>query len=81
MKNQARNLFNLNEQTAIPYAFHKGYGLIRPDGYYAFSEIYQKVISEARKQEDVVTLKQTLTAVGEIYLNWLDYDNAAITYE
>ena len=44
-------------------------------------EIYQQVISEARKQEDVVTLKQTLTAVGEIYLNWLDYDNAAITYE
>ena len=44
-------------------------------------EIYQQVISEARKQEDVVTLKQTLTAVGEIYLNWLDYDNAAIAYE
>lgn len=44
-------------------------------------EIYQQVISEARKQENVVTLKQALTAVGEIYLNWLDYDNAAITYE
>ena len=44
-------------------------------------EIYQQVISEARKQEDVVTLKQALTAVGEIYLNWLDYDNAAIAYE
>ena len=44
-------------------------------------EIYQQVISEARKQENVVTLKQALTAVGEIYLNWLDYDNAAIAYE
>ena len=44
-------------------------------------ETYQQVISEARKQENVVTLKQALTAVGEIYLNWLDYDNAAIAYE
>ena len=44
-------------------------------------EVYQQVISEARKQEDVVTLKQALTATGEIYLSWLDYDNAAIAYE
>ncbi len=44
-------------------------------------EVYQQVISEARKQEDVATLKQALTAIGEIYLNWLDYDNAAIAYE
>ncbi|MDJ0515836.1 MAG: hypothetical protein QNJ74_06040 [Trichodesmium sp. MO_231.B1] len=44
-------------------------------------EVYQQVIVEARKQEDVATLKQALTAIGEIYLNWLDYDNAAIAYE
>ncbi|MCL2933963.1 MAG: tetratricopeptide repeat protein [Trichodesmium sp. MAG_R03] len=44
-------------------------------------EVYQQVISEARKQEDVVTLKQALTATGEIYLSWLDYDNGAIAYE
>ena len=44
-------------------------------------EVYQQVISEARKQEDVVTLKQALTTKGEIYLSWLDYDNAAIAYE
>ncbi|MCL2927130.1 MAG: tetratricopeptide repeat protein [Trichodesmium sp. St16_bin4-tuft] len=44
-------------------------------------EVYQQVISEARKQEDFVTLKQALISVGEIYLNWLDYDNAAIAYE
>ncbi|WP_426583024.1 tetratricopeptide repeat protein [Dapis sp. BLCC M229] len=44
-------------------------------------EVYQQVIVEARKQEDVTTLKQALTAIGEIYLNWLDYDNAAIAYE
>ena len=44
-------------------------------------EVYQQVIVEARKQEDVATLKQALTAIGEIHLNWLDYDNAAIAYE
>ncbi len=44
-------------------------------------EVYQQVIVEARKKEDVATLKQALTAIGEIHLNWLDYDNAAIAYE
>jgi len=44
-------------------------------------EVYQQVIVEARKQEDVDTLKQALTAMGEIHLSWLDYDNAAIAYE
>ena len=39
-----RDLFNPNEKVAIPYAFHKGYGLIRSDGYFAFSESYEKII-------------------------------------
>lgn len=44
-------------------------------------QVYQKVVVEARERQDVTTLKQGLTAIGEIYLNWLDYDNAAIAYE
>ncbi|NEN90535.1 MAG: hypothetical protein F6K48_17150 [Okeania sp. SIO3H1] len=44
-------------------------------------QVYQQVIAEARELEDVATLKLALTAMGEIYLNWLDYDNAAIAYE
>ncbi|MDJ0553838.1 MAG: tetratricopeptide repeat protein [Microcoleaceae cyanobacterium MO_207.B10] len=43
--------------------------------------VYQKVVAEARERQDVTTLKQGLTAIGEIYLTWLNYDNAAIAYE
>jgi len=39
-----RDLFNTSVKPAIPYAFHRGFGLINPDGYYAFSEDYQKII-------------------------------------
>ncbi|MGK7920222.1 MAG: tetratricopeptide repeat protein [Trichodesmium sp.] len=44
-------------------------------------QVYQQVVTESRKREDIATLKQALTAMGEIHLNWLDYDNAAIAYE
>lgn len=44
-------------------------------------QVYQRVVAEARERQDVTTLKQGLAAIGEIYLNWLDYDNAAIAYE
>ncbi|MGB3512622.1 MAG: hypothetical protein WBA93_26075 [Microcoleaceae cyanobacterium] len=44
-------------------------------------QAYQKVVAQARERQDVTTLKQGLTAIGDIYLNWLDYDNAAIAYE
>jgi len=37
------DLFNPTTKSAVPYAFHKGYGLIRPNAYYAFSESYNKV--------------------------------------
>ncbi len=39
-----RDLFNTSVKPAVPYAFHRGFGLIRPNGYYAFSEDYQKII-------------------------------------
>ena len=38
------DLFNKSIRPAIPYAFHRGYGIIRPNGYYAFSEDYQKIL-------------------------------------
>jgi len=41
--NFGRDLFNPYEKVSIPYAFHKGYGLITENGYYAFSESYNKV--------------------------------------
>ena len=44
-------------------------------------QAYQAVVAQARKRQDVTTLQQGLIAIGDIYLNWLDYDNAAIAYE
>ena len=38
------DLFNTSVRPSIPYAFHRGYGIIRPNGYYAFSEDYQKIL-------------------------------------
>ena len=37
------NLFNPTTLVEVPYAFHKGYGLITPKANYAFSESYNKV--------------------------------------
>ncbi|MDB2317761.1 LTA synthase family protein [Flavobacteriales bacterium] len=39
----SRNLLNPSIKPAIPFAFHRGYGLMNRKGYYAFSEDYQKV--------------------------------------
>ena len=54
-----RDLFNMHENVMVPYAFHKGYGIIQPDGYYAFNEIYQRVIeSEGRNSEHELEIKK-----------------------
>ena len=46
------NLFDVdNDNAFIPYAFHKGYGLIRSDRYYAFSESYNKVFEHHANDE------------------------------
>ena len=37
------DLFNTKSESYVPYAFHKGYGLITPNANYAFSESYNKV--------------------------------------
>jgi len=41
--NFGNDLFNPAAKSVVPYAFHKGYGLIRPEANYAFSESYNKV--------------------------------------
>lgn len=38
------DLFNTSIRPSIPYAFHRGYGIIHPNGYYAYSEYYQKIL-------------------------------------
>ena len=37
------DLFNPTTKIAVPYVFHRGYGLITPEANYAFSESYNKV--------------------------------------
>ena len=41
--NFGRDIFNKEQKAFVPYAFPKGYGLISKQGYYAFSESYNKV--------------------------------------
>ena len=40
-------------ERAVPYAFHKGYGLIKEDSYYAFSENYQKVLELHAENKEI----------------------------
>jgi len=39
-----KDIFNEKNEVFVPYAFPKGYGLISNEGYYAFSEGYNKVL-------------------------------------
>lgn len=41
------DLFNLTTMSMVPYAFHRGYGLIKPEANYAFSESYNKVFENS----------------------------------
>ena len=50
------DLFNSTTEIAVPYAFHKGYGLIRPEANYAFSESYNKVF-ESRAADSIQKAK------------------------
>lgn len=40
------DIFNIEQQVFVPYAFPKGYGLITNQGYYAFSEAYNTMLEE-----------------------------------
>ncbi len=56
-----KSLFNPTAKVAAPYAFHKGYGLIRPEANYAFSESYNKVFESNAKDslQEVRIRKET----------------------
>lgn len=70
----SRDLFNSKVKPAVPFAFHRGYGLINQDGYYAFSEDYEKVFEH--HYEDSL-LGKKLKKEAELYFqvafqNYLD---------
>lgn len=44
-------------------------------------ETYQVLLDYARQQEDILREEQALNEIGQVYLNWLDYQPAAIIYE
>ena len=54
-----RNIFNKQQQVFVPYAFHRGHGLISNQGYYAFSEDYNKVFElEASDSTQMKLIKE-----------------------
>ncbi len=60
----SRDLLNTSVKPAIPYAFHRGYGLMNRDGYYAFSEDYQTIFEHHYK--DSIAGKQ-MKKEAELY--------------
>ena len=59
-----RDIFNKEQKAFVPYAFPKGYGLISKQGYYAFSEGYNRVLElEASDSTQMKLIKQQ----AEIY--------------
>jgi phosphoglycerol transferase MdoB-like AlkP superfamily enzyme len=54
--NFGNDLFNPTTNSVVPYAFHKGYGLIRPNANYAFSESYNKIF-ESRAADSIQKAK------------------------
>ena len=46
-----RDLFSNNKNRFVPFVFPKGYAMIQKDGYYAYSEIYNKIIEEPKNKQ------------------------------
>ena len=70
-----RDIFNKQQQVFVPYAFHRGYGLISNQGYYAFSEDYNKVFEiEASDSTQMKLIKEQteiyFQAAFEDYLSY-----------
>jgi phosphoglycerol transferase MdoB-like AlkP superfamily enzyme len=54
-----RNILNKQRQVFVPYVFHRGHGLISNQGYYAFSEDYNKVFElEASDSTQMKLIKE-----------------------
>ncbi|NEQ95392.1 MAG: hypothetical protein F6K30_01450 [Cyanothece sp. SIO2G6] len=43
--------------------------------------LYNKVLTNARRNNDLVTAEKSLVALGDLHLSWFDYPNAAIAYQ
>lgn len=43
--------------------------------------VYQSLLETAQKNEDILAEEQYLNEIAQIYMNWLDYQNAAETHE
>ena len=44
-------------------------------------EVYQEILDNARKNQDILAQGQLLKAIGQIHINWLSYDKAGPVYE
>lgn len=44
-------------------------------------EVYQEILDNARKNQDILAQGQILKTIGQIHINWLSYDKAAPVYE
>ena len=69
-----RDLFNPYEKSVVPYAFHKGYGLITDESYYAFSEIYQRTLATHAidSTEDVLIKKEAEMFFQSAFQDYID---------
>lgn len=43
--------------------------------------VYQSLLETANKNQDILAEEQYFNEIAQIYMNWLDYPNAAETYE
>ncbi|MGB3534553.1 MAG: tetratricopeptide repeat protein [Microcoleaceae cyanobacterium] len=44
-------------------------------------ETYQTLLEQARQQDEILTEELALSQISKVYLNWLDYPQAAKSYE
>ena len=58
------DILNNNRNAYVPYAFPKGYGLITDEGYYAFSEGYDRILE--RESHDTIK-RDRISQQAEIY--------------
>ncbi|MGK7890038.1 MAG: tetratricopeptide repeat protein [Leptolyngbyaceae cyanobacterium] len=43
--------------------------------------LYNKILANARRNNDLATAEQSLVALGDLHLSWFDYPDAAIAYQ
>jgi tetratricopeptide (TPR) repeat protein len=45
------------------------------------TKIYQQILADQRQRGDNASQEETLTTIAQLQMAWLDYSNAAVTYE